>query len=78
MIKTRIQEIAKENGIETAYQLQKATLLSPSMAARLFKDDIEMIALRTIESLCNTLNCQPADLFIYKSKKPKSERKKTS
>lgn len=67
MIKTRIQELAKKKGIETAYQLQKAVNLSPSMASRLFKDDVEMIALRTIESLCNAFDCQPADLFIYKT-----------
>ena len=66
MLKTRIQEIAAERGITTAYQLQKATNLPPSMASRLFKDEVEMIALRTIENLCKTLECQPQDLFIYK------------
>lgn len=76
MIKTRIQEMAKENGIETAYQLQKIASISPSMASRLFKDDVEMIALRTIESLCDAFNCQPADLFIYQSKDAPKQPKK--
>jgi DNA-binding Xre family transcriptional regulator len=67
MIKTRIQKLCEENDITTAYQLQKAAELSPSMASRLFKDEVEMIALRTIESLCNALNCEPKDLFEYKA-----------
>lgn len=66
MIKTRIKELAAKNNIKTAYQLQKETKLSPSMASRLFKDDVEMIALRTIESLCKAFNCEPKDLFVYK------------
>ncbi len=71
MIKTRIQILAKQNGIENAYQLQKATSLSPSMASRLFKDDVEMIAIRTLEVLCNAFQCKPADLFEYtESNKP--------
>ena len=69
MIKTRIQQLAKEKGIVTAYGLGKAANLPPSMAARLFKDEVEMIALRTIESLCNALQCQPNDLFDYKQSK---------
>lgn len=77
MIKTRIQELAKKNGIETAYQLQKVVSLSPSMASRLFKDDVEMIALRTIESLCDALKCKPADLFIYESDTAPERTKKT-
>jgi DNA-binding Xre family transcriptional regulator len=75
MIRTRIREIAQENSITTAYQLQKAANLPPSMAARLFKDKVEMIALRTIESLCNAFQCEPADLFIYEPSNAKSDIK---
>jgi DNA-binding Xre family transcriptional regulator len=63
MIGTRIRELAEAKGIATAYQLQKAAGLSPSMAARLFRDEVEMIALRTVESLCRAFECQPGDLF---------------
>ncbi len=69
MIKTRIQELAEKKGITTAYQLQKAADISPSMASRLFKDEIEMIALRTIENLCIAFDCEPKDLFVYKAGK---------
>jgi DNA-binding Xre family transcriptional regulator len=72
MTKTRIQVLAKQNGIDNAYQLQKLTSLSPSMASRLFKDEVEMIATRTIDILCNAFKCKPADLFEYTASNKKS------
>lgn len=65
MITTRIKEMAEKRGITTAYQLQKATDLPPSMAARLFRDEVDMIALRTLDRLCTALKCKPNDLLKY-------------
>ena len=65
MITTRIREVAERRGISTAYQLQKATELPPSMAARLFRDEVDMIALRTLDRLCGALKCKPNDLLKY-------------
>jgi len=65
MITTRIKEIAEKRGITNAYQLQKATELPPSMAARLFRDEVDMIALRTLDRLCAALKCKPNDLLRY-------------
>lgn len=65
MITTRIKEVAERRGITTAYQLQKATELPPSMAARLFRDEVDMIALRTLDRLCAALKCKPNDLLKY-------------
>lgn len=65
MITTRIKEMAEKRGITTAYQLQKATELPPSMAARLFRDEVDMIALRTLDRLCTVLKCKPSDLLKY-------------
>lgn len=65
MITTRIREIAEKRGITTAYQLQKATELPPSMAARLFRDEVDMIALRTLDRLCTVLKCKPNDLLKH-------------
>ncbi|HKR02871.1 MAG TPA: helix-turn-helix transcriptional regulator [Pyrinomonadaceae bacterium] len=76
MIETKIRELAEAKGITTAYQLQKAAGLSPSMAARLFRDEVEMIALRTIESLCGAFECQPGDLFTAPNGKSKAKAKK--
>lgn len=78
MIETRIKELAEAKGITTAYQLQKAAGLSPSMAARLFRDDVEMIALRTIECLCGAFECKPGDLFTAKNGRSKNKAKKAS
>ena len=72
MITTRIRELAEKRGIATAYQLQKATGLPPSMAARLFKDEVDMIALRTIETLCTAFECETGELFSQTKGKKKS------
>ncbi len=66
-VTTRIKELSVKRGITNAYQLQKATKLPPSMAARLFKDEVDMIALRTIDRLCKALKCKPADLLQFKA-----------
>lgn len=78
MIETKIRELAVAKGITTAYQLQKAAGLSPSMAARLFRDEVEMIALRTIESLCGAFECAPGDLFTTANGKSKGKAKRAN
>ncbi|HZS44948.1 MAG TPA: helix-turn-helix transcriptional regulator [Blastocatellia bacterium] len=64
MIRLRIREAAKAKGIETAYQLQKIADLHPGHAARLWKGDLTQIGLNTLESLCEALDCDPADLIV--------------
>jgi DNA-binding Xre family transcriptional regulator len=64
-MKTKINELCRSVGITTAYQLQKATNLSPSQAARLYKDDVEAISLSVLEKLCDTLKCSPNAIFGY-------------
>ncbi len=75
MVKLRIQEMAIKRGITTAYQLQKAMDVHPGMAARLWKEETEMIALKTIDSLCEVLDCEPGDLIV-RVKVSKAESKK--
>ena len=69
MVRTKIRDLAEKRGLTTAYQLQKAANLSPSMAARLYRDEVDMIALRTVDSLCTALACKPGDLFDYVAEK---------
>jgi DNA-binding Xre family transcriptional regulator len=70
MIKLRIREIAEAQGITTAYQLQKAMKYPPNMAARLWRGDMKMIGLETIDKLCEVLGCEPNDLIVrIKNKK---------
>lgn len=52
-------------GITTAYQLGKRLDISPSQAARLFKDDVKMIDLDTLDKLCQELKTTPAKLLRY-------------
>jgi excisionase family DNA binding protein len=81
-MKTKIKELCQVAGITTAYQLQKKTDLSPSQAARLYKDAVEAMSLSVLEKLCDVLKCSPNDIFGYnesqtvkpQSAKPKAEK----
>lgn len=65
MITITIKEIATKRGITTAYQLQKEAQLPPSMAARLWKGEMEMIGISTLDKLCNKLKCKPNDILRF-------------
>jgi DNA-binding Xre family transcriptional regulator len=66
MIIVMIRERAEKCGITTAYQLQKAMDVSPTIAARLWRGDFKMIGVQdTLDGLCRVLRCQPDKLFRY-------------
>ncbi len=64
-MKTKINELSKAAGITTAYQLQKKTDLSPSQAARLYRDEVEAISISVLEKLCDALQTSPNNIFGY-------------
>jgi DNA-binding Xre family transcriptional regulator len=64
-MKTKINELSKAAGITTAYQLQKKTDLSPSQAARLYRDEVEAISISVLEKLCDALQASPNEIFGY-------------
>lgn len=65
MIKIQIAEVAQTKGIKSAYALQKALDVSPTVAARLWKGDFDKIGIGTLDKLCETLKCQPSRLLQY-------------
>lgn len=67
MIKTHVREMAEKKGIKTAYQLQKALDISPSVAARLWRDDFEFISRTSLDRLCQLLKCPPSKLISYEA-----------
>ncbi len=64
MVKLTIREAAEKRGVTTAYQLQKKLGSHPGMAARLWKGDMAQIALKTLDALCEVLDCELSDLLI--------------
>jgi DNA-binding Xre family transcriptional regulator len=74
MIKTHVQEIAKKRGITTAYQLQKALDISPSVAAKIYSDEFEMISRKSLDRLCKVLKTTPAELVTYAEDGKKQRR----
>ena len=77
MIKIKIADIAQRKGLTNAYALQKALGISPTMASRLWKGTFKQIATETIDRLCNLLDCEPSDLIVYSSDKPKAKKPTT-
>lgn len=65
MIEVKIKEVCEARGITTAYQLQKALNVQPSVAARLFKGEFTKIDLKTLDRLCTVLRCQPHKLLHH-------------
>jgi DNA-binding Xre family transcriptional regulator len=63
MIKIKIGELAGKHGLKTAYALQKALDIPPTMASRLYKGEFDKIGIGTIEKLCAYFGCQP-DAFL--------------
>lgn len=74
MVELQIRQVAEKRGITNAYQLQKATGWQPAMAARVWKGNLRMIALDTIDVLCRALDCDPADLIVRVKDTPKPTR----
>jgi DNA-binding Xre family transcriptional regulator/predicted DNA-binding transcriptional regulator AlpA len=68
MINIKIAEIAKINGLNNAYALQKALKCSPTMASRLWKGEFKQIGIETVDSLCELFACFPSDLIVFTSK----------
>ncbi|HST51847.1 MAG TPA: helix-turn-helix transcriptional regulator [Pyrinomonadaceae bacterium] len=63
-VELRIKEAAEARGITTAYQLQKRMNVPPGTAARLWRGEMRMIGLDTIDALCEAIGCEPADLIV--------------
>jgi DNA-binding Xre family transcriptional regulator len=66
MITSHIKETAEKRGIKNANQLRVALDVSPTLAARLWKGDFDMIGMVTLDKLCRVLRCQPDKLLNYK------------
>jgi DNA-binding Xre family transcriptional regulator len=65
MITVSIREMAEKRGVTTAYQLQKALDVSPSLAAKWWRNDMKMIGIDTLDRLCTVLKCKPNEILRY-------------
>jgi DNA-binding Xre family transcriptional regulator len=65
MMKVKIAETAEKHGVKSAYALQKALNISPTIAARLWKGEFDKIGVNTLEKLCERFQCQTNDLLEY-------------
>jgi DNA-binding Xre family transcriptional regulator len=65
MIIVNIKEAAKRKGVTSSYKLQKITGFDISMAARLWRGEWVQIHLKTLNTLCNSLECTPNDILHF-------------
>jgi DNA-binding Xre family transcriptional regulator len=65
MIESRISEVATAKGFKSAYALQKALTISPTVAARLWRGDFKQIGIETLDRLCNLLRVKPDKLLFH-------------
>lgn len=68
-IKLNIQKLARSKGMKNALDLRDALNTERAIAHRLWKGDMKMIGLTTLDSLCHALDCNPGDLFEFKREK---------
>jgi DNA-binding Xre family transcriptional regulator len=65
MIRPRLHEIARKNGITNAYQFQKASGFPNSMAYYLWQREWQSVNLKTLNTLCTIFKCTPNDLLEF-------------
>lgn len=62
---SHIQEMAKNRGIENAYQLWQKVGGSKESAAQLWRGDFKKVGISTLKKLCDVLDCGVGDLLVY-------------
>jgi DNA-binding Xre family transcriptional regulator len=67
MVRLNVAKLLKQRGV-TPYRLAKATGMSLTTAYKLAAPDgrFERLEARTIDMLCEFLNCQPGDFISYR------------
>jgi len=73
MIEVRIDQLLKARG-RTFYWLAKETGISHTTLWRLKKDKALGINFITLDKLCETLDCQPSDMFTFINQKRQRTR----
>jgi DNA-binding Xre family transcriptional regulator len=71
----RIREAAEARGVTSSYQLMKLMGIPPGHASKLWKGEMRMIGLDTIDTLCKALQCKPGDLFDHAPSLAKSAKR---
>lgn len=75
MIETKVKEVAERNDIKSSYELQHALGVAPTVAVRLWRNEVTRFSLDILEKLCATFHCQPGDLLAYKADVTNVEKK---
>jgi putative transcriptional regulator len=64
MIKSKLKAVLEDRG-KSMYWLAQETGIAYSTLIRMTKDRAQSIDLGVLDTICNTLSCQPGDLLIH-------------
>jgi DNA-binding Xre family transcriptional regulator len=78
MIENHIRRIAQTRGYLNAHALQLALGVSPTAAAKLWKGEMDMIGLGTLDKLCRVLYCGASELLHYVNEPDTEEEREKS
>ena len=65
MIKFKVYEMMAKRGFRTRKALAEAAELTEVNLGKIVKGDVSRIEVRTINTLCEALACQPGDILEY-------------
>lgn len=77
-LRLTIQEAAKAKNVENPFALSRAAGIGYAICHRLWNGKQTRIDLSTFARLCDSLNCQPADLLTYEKDISKKSTQKTT
>jgi putative transcriptional regulator len=72
-VKLRIDELLQERG-KTAYWLANEVGMTHGGFYKVLHNKIKALNLELLAKLCEALECEPGDLFIFENPKPQSKR----
>lgn len=64
MIKTRLKAVSADKGIKQKDIVEKTGIRQPTLSA-INNNTVKHIPLDVLDKLCDVLDCQPGDLFVY-------------
>jgi DNA-binding Xre family transcriptional regulator len=70
VIKVSIKEVAMSKGVDTGYKLQQLTGVQPNLAYKWFENKLQSISIKSLNTLCEALKCEPQDILVYTPGEP--------
>ncbi|MGI9068551.1 MAG: helix-turn-helix domain-containing protein [Pyrinomonadaceae bacterium] len=71
MIKIRLNDILEEQG-KTLYWLSQETGIRYASLWQMSRDEVSLLSLKNLDTICTALNVKPGDLLVQKPKRKRA------